>query len=72
MVTVVPLTVQTLGVELAKVTSEPEVSEPALREKVPAPPTTQVCIPGALHVMVWAKPTIVMVRVFEVNEPPVL
>jgi|ERR1017187_7189700 hypothetical protein len=28
-------------------------------------------MPGALHVMVWGKPTIVMVRVLEVNEPPV-
>ena len=52
MVTVVPLTVQTLVVELAKVTVEPEVSEPAASEKVPVPPTTQVLVPGAAHVMV--------------------
>jgi hypothetical protein len=51
-VTVVPETVQTLVVELAKVTVVPAVSLAAPKEKVPAPPATQVWDPGGVHVMV--------------------
>jgi hypothetical protein len=60
MVTVVPFTVQTLPVELAKVTVVPAESEAVPNEKVPAPPTIQVWDPGEDQVMVWVAPIIVI------------
>jgi hypothetical protein len=60
MVTVVPETVQTLPVELAKVTVVPAESEAVPNEKVPAPPATQVWDPGEDQVMVWVAPIIVI------------
>jgi hypothetical protein len=60
MVTVVPETVQTLPVELAKVTVVPAESEAVPNEKVPAPPTTQVWDPGEDQVMVWTPRFIVI------------
>jgi hypothetical protein len=60
MVTVVPETVQTLVVELAKVTVVVAESEAVPNEKVPAPPTTHVLEPGGVQVMVWVAPLIVM------------
>jgi hypothetical protein len=59
-VTVVPETVQTLPVELAKVTVVPAESEAVPNEKVPAPPTTQVWDPGEDQVMVWDTGLMVM------------
>ena len=59
-VTVVPLTVQTERVELAKVTADPDESVAKPSEKVPAPPATQVWAPGAVQVMDWVAPLIVM------------
>ena len=53
MVTLVPETVHTVPVELAKVTVVPAVSEAVPNGKVPAPPTTQVWVPGGVQVMVW-------------------
>jgi hypothetical protein len=61
-VTVVPETVQTLRVELAKVTTEPEVSLAVPSEKVPAPPATQVWEGGGVHVMFWGIGRTVTVR----------
>ena len=60
MVTVVPETVQTLVVELAKVTVVVAESEAVPNEKVPAPPATHVWVPGAVQVMLWLTPLIVM------------
>jgi hypothetical protein len=60
MVTVVPETVQTLVVELANVTVVPAVSLAVPKEKVPAPPATQVWVPGGVHVIVWLMPLMVM------------
>jgi hypothetical protein len=66
MVTVVPLTVQTLCVELAKVTVEPDESVAVPSENVP--PTTKVWAPGAVQVMVWVAPLIVMLLALPVVE----
>ena len=60
MVTVVPETVQTLVVELAKVTVVTAESDAVPNEKVPAPPPTQVWEPGGVQVMLWLTPLIVM------------
>jgi hypothetical protein len=57
---VVPETVQTLVVELAKVTVVVAESLAAPRENVPAPPLTQVWVPGGVQVMVWTAPRILM------------
>ena len=51
-VTVVPETVQTLVVELAKVTVVPAESLAVPRRNVPFPPTCQVWVPGGVQVMV--------------------
>ena len=68
MVTVVPETVQTLGVELAKVTVVPAESVAMPREKAPAPPATHVCGPGTVQVMLWLAPLIVMLLALPVVE----
>jgi len=60
-VTVVPETVHTLVVELAKVTVVPAESLAVPKEKVPAPPVTHVWDPGGVQVMVWTAGLIVMV-----------
>jgi hypothetical protein len=60
MVTLVPETVHTVPVELAKVTVVPAESEAVPNGKVPAPPTTQVWVPGGVQVMVWLAPLIVI------------
>ena len=57
-VTVVPDTVQTLGVELAKVSVVPAESDPAGRVKVP--PFVHTSLAGGDQVMVWLAPLIVM------------
>src|ERR1019366_2399181 len=71
MVASVPETVHTEGVELAKVTSEPDVSDATPNEKVVAPPETHVWGPGAVQVMVWGIGVIVTVTICEVNDSPV-
>ena len=68
-VTVVPATVQIEVVELAKLTVEPEESLALPSEKVPAPPTTQVWVPGTVQVKVWlalVKVTVVWTEEMEV------
>jgi hypothetical protein len=52
--------VQTVNVELAKVTVVPAESAAVPSEKVPAPPVTQVWGPGAVQEIVWLAPLIVM------------
>ena len=67
-VAVVPDTVQTLVVELAKVTVESDVSVALPRGNVPAPPATHVWEPGGVQVIVWGTASTVTEREGEVND----